>query len=64
MQRKGIVWVTALVAGLVAAAVAGATTTARKGSKDVTLNLVAYSTPKPVMTKIISEFRGRRQGPA
>ena len=64
MQRKGIVWVTALVAGLVAAAVAGATTTAGKGSKDVTLNLVAYSTPRPVLTKLIDEFQqdaaGRR----
>ena len=62
MQRKGIVWVTALVAGLVAAAVAGATTTAGKGSKDVTLNLVAYSTPRPVLTKLIDEFRKTPQG--
>ena len=49
MQRKAIVWVSVLVAALVAAAVGGATTTGGKSSKDVTLNLVAYSTPRPVL---------------
>jgi sulfate/thiosulfate-binding protein len=62
MQRKGIVWLSALVAALVAAAVAGAATTTGKGSKDVTLNLVAYSTPRPVLTRLIDEFRKTPQG--
>ena len=62
MQRKRIVWISALVAALVAAAAAGATTTTGKGSKDVTLNLVAYSTPRPVLTRLIDEFRKTDQG--
>jgi sulfate/thiosulfate-binding protein len=46
----------AIVAGLTVAAVAGATT------KATGLNLVAYSTPKPVLTKIISEFQSTPAG--
>jgi sulfate/thiosulfate-binding protein len=45
---------TAVAASLTLAAVTGAAT---KGKKAVTLNLVAYSTPKPVLTKLISAFQ-------
>jgi sulfate transport system substrate-binding protein len=62
MQRKGIVWVLVLGTALVAAAVAGATPTGGKSSKDVTLNLVAYSTPRPVLTRLIDEFRKTPDG--
>jgi sulfate/thiosulfate transport system substrate-binding protein len=37
-------------------------TAARTSSKAVTLNLVAYSTPKPVLTKLIAEFQKTPQG--
>jgi sulfate/thiosulfate-binding protein len=43
-------------AALAAAAAAGATVA------DTTLNLVAYSTPKPVMAKIISDWEATPQG--
>jgi len=56
MNRTGLALVTAIVAGLAVVAVAGATT------KSTTLNLVAYSTPKPVMTKIISDFQASPEG--
>jgi sulfate transport system substrate-binding protein len=59
MGRRKLVWVTAVPVAL-AAAVAGAATTATaadQGSTATTLNLVAYSTPRPVLTKLIEEFR-------
>ena len=57
MQRKRLALAAlAAVAGLAVAAVAGATT------KSTTLNLVAYSTPKPVMTKIIQDFQQTPEG--
>jgi sulfate transport system substrate-binding protein len=40
-----------------AVAVAATASAADRSSKDVTLNLVAYSTPRPVLTKLIDEFR-------
>src|SRR5207253_6168013 len=40
-------------------AVAGGAGAARK---DTTLNLLAYSTPKPVLAKIISDFQASPQG--
>jgi len=49
-----IVAVAAVAASLTLAAVTGA---ANKSKKAVTLNLVAYSTPKPVLTKLISAFQ-------
>jgi sulfate transport system substrate-binding protein len=52
-----LVWVPAFVAALVVAAAAGAASTAGSSSKAVTLNLVAYSTPRPVLTRLIEEFR-------
>lgn len=61
MQRMRFAWIAAVVAGL-AAAVAGAATAAGTSSKDVTLNLVAYSTPRPILTKLIEEFRKTPQG--
>lgn len=61
MQRMRFAWIAAVVAGL-AAAVAGAATAAHGSSKDVTLNLVAYSTPRPILTKLIEEFRKTPQG--
>jgi sulfate transport system substrate-binding protein len=57
MRRKGLVWVSAFVAALVVAAVAGTASTAGSSSRAVTLNLVAYSTPRPVLTRLIEEFR-------
>ena len=67
MQGMRFAWIAA-VGAVVAAAVAGAATAAHTSSKDVTLNLVAYSTPRPVLTKLIEEFRKtpagvRRQHP-
>jgi sulfate/thiosulfate-binding protein len=56
MHRKRFVWFSLLLIALVTA-VAGAATAADNSSKDVTLNLVAYSTPRPVLTKLIEEFR-------
>lgn len=38
-------------------AVAATASAADRSSKGVTLNLVAYSTPRPVLTKLIDEFR-------
>jgi sulfate/thiosulfate-binding protein len=61
MQGMRFAWIAAVVAGL-AAAVAGAATAAGTSSKDVTLNLVAYSTPRPILTKLIEEFRKTPQG--
>jgi sulfate transport system substrate-binding protein len=40
-----------------AVAVAATASAADRSSKGVTLNLVAYSTPRPVLTKLIDEFR-------
>ena len=57
MGRKKLVWISAVLAALVAAAAGAAATAAEKGSQAVTLNLVAYSTPRPVLTKLIEEFR-------
>ncbi len=56
MQRSKFVWAAVLLA-VFGTAVAGAATAAEKRSKAVTLNLVAYSTPRPVLTKLIEEFR-------
>ena len=61
MQRMRFAWIAA-VGAVLAAAVAGAATAAHTSAKDVTLNLVAYSTPRPVLTKLIEEFRKTPQG--
>ena len=53
-----IVVVAVLAASLTLAGVTGAATKSKQG---VTLNLVAYSTPKPVMTKLIAAYQ---QSPA
>src|SRR6185503_10976208 len=55
--RKKLVWISAVLAALVAAAAGAAATAAEKRKQAVTLNLVAYSTPRPVLTKLIEEFR-------
>ncbi len=49
------------LATAIGAALATATV-ARTSTKAVTLNLVAYSTPRPVLTKLISEFQKTPQG--
>jgi sulfate/thiosulfate-binding protein len=54
--RLALVAAAAAVAALAVAAGAGAS------SKSTTLNLVAYSTPKPVMTKIIQDFQQTPEG--
>ena len=56
MRRSRFVWAAVLVVA-VGAAVAGAATAAEKSTNAVTLNLVAYSTPRPVLTRLIEEFR-------
>jgi len=61
MQRKRFAWISVAVAAF-ATTVAGAAMAASTSSKDVTLNLVAYSTPRPVLTKLIDEFRKTPQG--
>ncbi len=52
MHRRAIPLILALtaVAAVVAASASGA-------KQDVTLNLVAYSTPRPVIDKLIAEFK-------
>ena len=55
MQRRTF-WVGLLVAAFVTI-VAGAATAAQQRRQAVTLNLVAYSTPRPVLTRLIEEFR-------
>ena len=48
---------------LALAAVAAALAASASGAKqDVTLNLVAYSTPRPVLDKLIAEFKETPQG--
>jgi sulfate/thiosulfate transport system substrate-binding protein len=61
MRRNSLIGVAALVA-VVVAGVAGTAGAADKSKKDVTLNLVAYSTPRPVLDKLIAEFRKTPQG--
>ena len=61
MQRKRFAWISVAVAAF-ATTVAGAAMAASTSSKDATLNLVAYSTPRPVLTKLIDEFRKTPQG--
>ena len=61
MQRKRFAWISVAVAAF-ATTLAGAAMAATTSSKDVTLNLVAYSTPRPVLTKLIDEFRKTPQG--
>src|SRR5262245_11724777 len=61
MQRKRIVLVS-LMAATLAAIAAGAATASSLRQQAVTLNLVAYSTPRPVLDKLISEFKKTPQG--
>jgi sulfate transport system substrate-binding protein len=61
MHRKRFAWISVAVAAF-ATTLAGAAMAATTSSKDVTLNLVAYSTPRPVLTKLIDEFRKTPQG--
>jgi sulfate/thiosulfate transport system substrate-binding protein len=56
MKRSKLIWAALLMAAVVTT-VAGAATAAQKKKEAVTLNLVAYSTPRPVLTKLIEEFR-------
>ncbi|CAB4702247.1 unannotated protein [freshwater metagenome] len=55
MSRMKVAFFT-LASALVVAATAGA------AAKDTTINLIAYSTPKPVMAKIITAFQATSQG--
>ena len=56
MHRSRFVWASVLLVAVVTA-VAGSAAAAERSTKAVTLNLVAYSTPRPVLTKLIEEFR-------
>jgi len=51
-----------LVLTVVAAATAAAAFAGSSTQKSVTLNLVAYSTPRPVLTKLIDEYRKTPDG--
>ena len=57
MHRRVLPLMLALTA--VAAVLASSATGAKQ---DVTLNLVAYSTPRPVFDKLIAEFKKTPQG--
>jgi len=61
MRRKSLIGISTLIA-VVLTAVAGTAGAAEKSKQDVTLNLVAYSTPRPVLDKLITEFRKTSQG--
>ena len=52
----------AAVLTVVAAGIAGTAAAAVNSKQDVTLNLVAYSTPRPVVDKLIAEFKKTPQG--
>ena len=56
-MKRGKFILIAVLAAVAVAAVVGAATAAEQRSQAVTLNLVAYSTPRPVLTKLIEEFR-------
>ena len=56
MRGRLVTTVLTLMLGA-AVAVAATAAAAHKSSNAVTLNLVAYSTPRPVLTKLIDEFR-------
>jgi sulfate transport system substrate-binding protein len=63
MRRRTVVVRTAvLFAVLVAAVLAGVSAASVRRPHAVTLNLVAYSTPRPVLDKLIAEFRKTPQG--
>src|SRR5262245_49430502 len=61
MKRRKLA-LAAVLAAAVATTVAGGAAAAQKRSHAVTLNLVAYSTPRPVLTKLIEEFRDTPAG--
>jgi sulfate transport system substrate-binding protein len=61
VQGTRFVW-TALLVTLAVVTLAGAAAAARTSTKAVTLNLVAYSTPRPVLTKLIEEYQKTPQG--
>ncbi|HVU79175.1 MAG TPA: sulfate ABC transporter substrate-binding protein [Gaiellaceae bacterium] len=58
-KQKKLLVLAAAVLGLSLAAGAAAST---RSTKSTTLNLVAYSTPKPVLTRLISAFQATPQG--
>jgi sulfate transport system substrate-binding protein len=49
-------WMAAVLT-VIAAGIAGTAAAAVQSKQDVTLNLVAYSTPRPVIDKLIAEFK-------
>jgi sulfate transport system substrate-binding protein len=61
MKRSKFIWAALLMAAVVTT-VAGGATAAQKKKEAVTLNLVAYSTPRPVLDKLIGEFKKTPQG--
>ncbi len=60
--RARYVAVAALATSVLLAVVTGAASAKPAAEKDVTLNLVAYSTPRPVLTKLISEYQKTPNG--
>jgi sulfate transport system substrate-binding protein len=57
MLGRAVATVLTLAVGVAVAVAATTAAAAEKSSKAATLNLVAYSTPRPVLTKLIDEFR-------
>jgi sulfate transport system substrate-binding protein len=55
-------YLVALVLAALLAAAAGPASAKPRSQKAVTLNLVAYSTPRPVLTRLIEEYRKTPQG--
>jgi sulfate/thiosulfate transport system substrate-binding protein len=61
-KRRNIALVAAALVAVVALAVAAGASASANTHKSTNLNLVAYSTPKPVMTKLISAFQATPAG--
>ncbi len=61
-RRVNVTSAVALALAAFVAVVAAPASAGPKSQKAVTLNLVAYSTPRPVLTKLIDEYRKTPQG--
>ena len=62
LRRVNATYVVAAALAVLLAGVTGTASAKPKAKKAVTLNLVAYSTPRPVLTKLIEEYRKTPQG--
>ena len=62
LRRVRATYVVVIALTVLLAVVAGAASAKPTAQKAVTLNLVAYSTPRPVLTKLIDEYRKTPDG--